>query len=789
MATTSERLKELRACGDAPMDAAVAALSQEQRASLLSQLPVQARDDIAGLPPEIRPFFDEAIVPGLSDRDAALAERFFFEHGDIFLAATVTWAIPLFLCEMGRSGSVTGLPGEPDPVSARCLEMLQVVVDAFSINGLTRLAPHSRGPYALGRQRVIWALDRHALREGGWDEQRLGMPMGQTDMALWVLALMRTPDVALRQLSVPVRESSLTAWRVALSAAGAQMGISPELLPHEAAEIETLWTALTTLVAGEPHDGAHVIDNFIGLVERVMPGTALDSVVMGLIGSMLTAPQLARLGKTAPDWDTLVDEKYALMVGPFRPGHDRALRTHEVVETFGEALVGGLSRTLRTLVPTPFMVPTVFRENWNVQAATRALQGIRRNGAPSDTRDLDYTSKHAWSDAALDDARTRGDPEADFLILRLYPPPAAEPSALDTQNQADLNFALRDMVTHPNDPSRLPVELQQLRAEMLQRPSWVDDEKVEIAQQFFLDYGLKCIVALLTYGLPVGYGAAKGAEVLTSTGRLTYQTDLTRRIYETAGMVLYVLEPGGMEADGLGLAACIRVRLMHALIRQSLLSHRDHPWDTHYLGVPINQEDMAATILCFSYITLHGMDMLGVEYGVDEADRDRKREAWMHMWRWVGTLFGVEDGLLAKSFDEAEALWQQIERRQVTPSIRRGNQEGRDLTQALLGLLQRLGGSPLRLVAASFMHKLLGEDLATVLGVPNNRIADWVADLLIRHWDRTDADGRGARWLGRRVDAAAVRIVTGFLEMEHQRAGSPQQFEIPAHYQVKWKQK
>jgi len=665
--------------------------------------------------------------------------------------------------------------------------MLQTVVDAFSINGLTRLAPHSRGPFALGRQRVIWALDRHALQRGGWDEARLGMPMGQTDMALWILALMRTPDIAFRKLSVPVRASSLSAWRRALAAAGAHMGISPELLPQEADEIEALWTQLTTLVAGEPHDGADVIDAFVDFVERMLPGTALDSMVMGLMGHLLDEPQLARLRKTAPDWDALVDDKYRLFVGPFRPEHDRAVRAHEVVETFGEALVGGLSHTVRTLLPTPFLVPRVFRENWNIRAATRALHGVRRDGTARDIPDADYTGTSVWSDAAMDDARTRGDPEADFLILRLYPPPAAEATALDTQNQVQLNFALRDMVLHPDDPARLPVELRQLRAEMLQRPAWVDDEKVAIAQQFFLDYGLKCIVVLLTYGLPVGYGAAKGAEVLTSTGRLTYQTDLTRRIYETAGMVLYVLEPGGMEADGLGLAACIRVRLMHALIRQSLLSHRDHPWDTNYLGVPINQEDMAATILCFSYVTLNGMDRLGVDYGVDEADRDRKREAWMHMWRWVGTLFGVEEGLLAKSFDEAKELWEQIERRQVRPSLRRGNPEGRELTQALLGMLRRLGGRPLGLVSAAFMHRLLGTELATVLGVPTSRIGDWVAGLLIRYWDRTDADGPGARWLGRRVDAASVRLVTDFLEMEHHRAGNPQRFEIPAHYNVKWR--
>jgi len=61
-------------------------------------------------------------------------------------------------------------------------------------------------------------------------------------------------------------------------------------------------------------------------------------------------------------------------------------------------------------------------------------------------------------------------------------------------------------------------------------------------------------------------------------------------------------------------------------------------WDVAAFGVPINQEDMAATLLAFSYNVLVGIEAIR---GAPLPRADQA--AYLHLWRYIGFLLGVDD--------------------------------------------------------------------------------------------------------------------------------------------------
>ncbi|KAL3899422.1 MAG: hypothetical protein SGPRY_012642 [Prymnesium sp.] len=114
------------------------------------------------------------------------------------------------------------------------------------------------------------------------------------------------------------------------------------------------------------------------------------------------------------------------------------------------------------------------------------------------------------------------------------------------------------------------------------------------------------------------------------------------------------------EADGsllphaAGWRAVLTVRALHARVRQRLLRSAD--WKKEVSGVPVNQEDMAVTLLAFSLNVIIGCEIiLGVKLPADT------QQAYLHLWRYIGWLMGVDDDCNpCRSMDEARAWLQSI---------------------------------------------------------------------------------------------------------------------------------
>lgn len=148
---------------------------------------------------------------------------------------------------------------------------------------------------------------------------------------------------------------------------------------------------------------------------------------------------------------------------------------------------------------------------------------------------------------------------------------------------------------------------------------------------------------------------------------------------------------------GKGYITAKKVRFLHASMRYMLtqpdrfkpwgskdrpqtfaeyLSQVQEPWDNKELGVPVNQEDMAYTLLTFGLVIPRGMEKWGAPLSREQ------KEAFLHLWRVVGYTMGIHSELLTDNWDDAESLYQEIQKRQAEAS-----DDGLKLTEALMGFL------------------------------------------------------------------------------------------------------
>ena len=114
--------------------------------------------------------------------------------------------------------------------------------------------------------------------------------------------------------------------------------------------------------------------------------------------------------------------------------------------------------------------------------------------------------------------------------------------------------------------------------------------------------------------------------VLTSTGYLNNKHTF-RRLFETTQMITDCLEAGSLEPGAIGWRSCVRVRMLHAKVRQRL--RKLSTWREQEWGVPINQEDMCATQLSFCFNVILGLKHMGVHVSKQES------QDYLHMWRYA----------------------------------------------------------------------------------------------------------------------------------------------------------
>jgi len=310
-----------------------------------------------------------------------------------------------------------------------------------------------------------------------------------------------------------------------------------------------------------------------------------------------------------------------------------------------------------------------------------------------------------WSDEFLQSKRMRTDDLADAIVKQIMATNESEKVNHLFQLITKNKYKLSDDV---------PIELRNYFTDTAKLPDWADKDLINLGQQIYIRHGIWISLLLSYKSLPECYACAKGAEVLHMTARLNERhgskDTFSRRIAETAQFVLFCMEPGGLDEDGRGVEAAQKLRLIHAVIRYYIHKNK---WDTETFDKPINQEDMAGTLMSFSSLIFEGLSVLGIELEPFE------KEAYMHCWRVVGHLIGLDEDLIPKNSADAVKLGNRILKHQMANSP-----QGSQLMKSLLDYQNTTNNKATELKNIATFRYMMGHDLSDMLDIPQAEQVD-----------------------------------------------------------------
>jgi hypothetical protein len=351
-------------------------------------------------------------------------------------------------------------------------------------------------------------------------------------------------------------------------------------------------------------------------------------------------------------------------------------------------------------------------------------------------------SKSDWNDEFLNEMRGIGDPLADRAINALFET-AGDNGATRVrgllqelfQNRATGNgHALLRSSFGNVDHQELPEAVRQYLEEGHRLPGWANEHPnpalIREGGELALQFGLMMATILACASLPECYVMARGVKVLAITGQLDAHTH--RRLMETAQFAMDVATPGHivppdaerLDPDNLspGVASALRVRLMHAAIRHLIQRAEDGQPLNRGSGVtaaevysssrveasdgtPINQEDLAYTLMTFSYVPIRVMKKF-------TNLSDDLAEAFITRWNIIGHCIGVREELLPANLAEAEILFETIKARQAGRST-----DGIGLTKHLRECMRHMMPIGLKLLPDLLTHLYIGEETAEIIGI------------------------------------------------------------------------
>lgn len=396
---------------------------------------------------------------------------------------------------------------------------------------------------------------------------------------------------------------------------------------------------------------------------------------------------------------------------------------------------------------------------------------------------------NVFTTAFLQQKRLKTDPLADNVIT----------SIIESGHEQCINDVFMKLVrNHDYSPELFNSLPEEVRTPVVnyfditaKLPDWADATLILQGEQLFGLYGPEVFMMLNVKSLPLCYTCAKGAKVLYDTGRLIESGNkidpLVRRLMETAQMVMNVLQPGGLSGGGKGIVTMQKVRLIHASIRY-FLKHKATSkvvggWDTSVYGEPINQEDLAGTLMSFSPIIVSGLKQLGIHL------TDEEVAAYNHCWNVIGHMMGIDDDLLPDSYEQAWDLTAAILKDQAAESM-----QGKVLTESCINFMKYivpgdfLDGVPEYMIWFFIQDasEKVNMDLAAMIGVDDHMDRKSKVALAITRWFSHGVSDLEHSSLAQKLTSKFNKaVLQGFLK--HYNDGKRIHFFIPPSLQKNWK--
>lgn len=177
-------------------------------------------------------------------------------------------------------------------------------------------------------------------------------------------------------------------------------------------------------------------------------------------------------------------------------------------------------------------------------------------------------------------------------------------------------------------------------------PDWLDYSALAPAIRLFHRNSWVVLVAFVAGVLIEGF-TTNIAKSFFITGRL--RDAGAKRLSQNNRHMMEIFLPGGLQRYGEGWKLSVRIRIVHARLRQLLNDSDD--WDSDAWGVPISAAQLGFAISSFSARLLKHMKTLGIDYDAEEYD------SFMDLWRYTGHLMGIPETILYRNADEALKLY------------------------------------------------------------------------------------------------------------------------------------
>lgn len=299
-----------------------------------------------------------------------------------------------------------------------------------------------------------------------------------------------------------------------------------------------------------------------------------------------------------------------------------------------------------------------------------------------------------------------GDPLADAFAALI--PQLGYPKARAMLDQA----AAHGIASVPDAPQ----ELIDLMQSVEQEPAWVDWDKIEYAAENARLLTALVGEAIIRVAFMMTYVNGYQGLPMVITGALTSES-AAKRMKETISTFKMATLPGALKRGGVAYQSAVKVRVMHAMVRTSLLK-RPQQWDYQVYGVPIPQVDQMGAALGFNFM----MALYALKHG---GKFNKRMGAAVEQARYLAHLLGMHDQFLSNDPKQIVETWQMCQatlRHQFDP-------RGKDLNGATLNAYRRPGkGWFDRLVhqldvrSTRFMYtRMVGRGTASTMGVDSSR--------------------------------------------------------------------
>jgi hypothetical protein len=290
-----------------------------------------------------------------------------------------------------------------------------------------------------------------------------------------------------------------------------------------------------------------------------------------------------------------------------------------------------------------------------------------------------------WSDDRfLDSLRQQGDVQADLAVRRMM-----EEREVRAVNEIFKTLRADDAPIPADAPAPFLEFVEATRT----LPSWADRSRLARGGDVFLKHSSSAAVVMLASSLPRGYAAPCLCRILSISRDLA--THPYQRLMGVIQLLVNVSSKGAFEPNGRAVVTAQKLRLLHAGVRTMVPRFR--PGYEETFGVPVNHEDMLATIMGFSYLVIEGLQRLGLPLS------DAEAEDLYYLWRVYAQMMGIhpegkpdDDSYIPVSVEEAGQFYDSYVRRHDTGPAE--NPYGLVLTQDNLDMMRDLIPKPLRLV-------------------------------------------------------------------------------------------